>query len=74
MSDHHYEFQVKMACGGCSGAVKRVLDKTEGVKDVDIDLKAQTVKVTTAPEVSLDFVREKIGKTGKEIISSTKVD
>lgn len=63
-----------MACGGCSGAVERVLKKTEGVKEVDIDLKAQTVKVTTSSEVSFDLVREKIGKTGKEILSSTQVD
>ncbi|RPB28615.1 hypothetical protein L211DRAFT_399495 [Terfezia boudieri ATCC MYA-4762] len=74
MSEHHYEFEVKMACGGCSGAVERVLKKTEGVKEVDIDLKAQTVKVTTSSEVSFDLVREKIGKTGKEILSSTQVD
>lgn len=28
--DHHYKFNVKMTCGGCSGAVDRVLKKTEG--------------------------------------------
>lgn len=28
--DHHYKFNVKMTCGGCSGAVERVLKKTEG--------------------------------------------
>ena len=30
MADHHYEFNVKMACGGCSGAIDRVLKKTDG--------------------------------------------
>lgn len=29
-ADHHYKFNVKMTCGGCSGAVERVLKKTEG--------------------------------------------
>lgn len=28
--EHHYTFHVKMTCGGCSGAVERVLKKTEG--------------------------------------------
>jgi len=44
------------------------------VKEVTIDLKEQTVKVTAAPELSYDTVREKIHKTGKEIISGKEVD
>ncbi len=28
---HHYKFNVKMTCGGCSGAVERVLKKMEGM-------------------------------------------
>ncbi|KAF8418585.1 hypothetical protein EV426DRAFT_707712 [Tirmania nivea] len=74
MSDHHYEFNVKMTCGGCSGAIDRVLKKTDGVKEINIDLEEQTVKVTTAPECSYDTVYEKIHKTGKEIISGKQVD
>jgi len=30
MSEHNYHFDVKMTCGGCSGAIERVLKKTEG--------------------------------------------
>lgn len=31
MSDlHTYEFNVTMTCGGCSGAINRVLTKLEG--------------------------------------------
>lgn len=30
MSDHQYKFGVTMTCGGCSGAVERVLKKLEG--------------------------------------------
>ena len=29
--DHTYKFNVKMTCGGCSGAVERVLKKLEGM-------------------------------------------
>jgi len=27
---HHYKFNIQMNCGGCSGAIDRVLKKTEG--------------------------------------------
>ena len=30
MSDHTYKFNVTMSCGGCSGAINRVLGKLEG--------------------------------------------
>lgn len=30
MSEHHYKFNVKMTCSGCSGAVERVLKKLDG--------------------------------------------
>ncbi|KAI5809513.1 hypothetical protein DFH27DRAFT_149686 [Peziza echinospora] len=74
MSDHTYQFNVKMACGGCSGAIDRVLKKTDGVKTVDISLPEQSVTVITAPELSYDDVYEKIKKTGKEIISGKTVE
>ena len=28
---HHYKFDITMTCSGCSGAVERVLKKTEGL-------------------------------------------
>ena len=30
MSEHHYKFNITMTCGGCSGAVDRVLKKLDG--------------------------------------------
>lgn len=30
MADHEYKFNVSMSCGGCSGAIERVLKKLEG--------------------------------------------
>ncbi|EJU05604.1 hypothetical protein DACRYDRAFT_104090 [Dacryopinax primogenitus] len=30
MSDHTYQFNVKMHCSGCSGAVQRALGKADG--------------------------------------------
>ncbi|KAJ5490570.1 hypothetical protein LT330_008601 [Penicillium expansum] len=69
MSDHQYKFNVTMTCGGCSGAVERVLKKLEGVKTFDVSLETQTVNVTTEPTLSYDNVLEKIKKTGKTVNS-----
>ncbi|KAJ5827747.1 Heavy metal-associated domain HMA [Penicillium robsamsonii] len=69
MSDHQYKFNVTMTCGGCSGAVERVLRKLEGVKTFDVSLETQTVNVTTEPTLSYDAVLEKIKKTGKAVNS-----
>ena len=30
MSEHNYKFNVTMTCGGCSGAVERVLKRLDG--------------------------------------------
>ncbi|CAI7644929.1 hypothetical protein N7516_010725 [Penicillium verrucosum] len=69
MSDHQYKFNVTMTCGGCSGAVERVLKKLEGVKTFDVSLESQTVNVTAEPTLSYDDVLEKIKKTGKTVNS-----
>jgi len=68
-----YEFDVKMTCGGCSGAVTRALGKVEGVERFEVDLEKQTVIVhpTTA---TYDEVLEKIKKTGKEVRSGKTVN
>jgi copper chaperone len=30
MAEHNYKFNITMTCGGCSGAVERVLKKLDG--------------------------------------------
>ncbi|VVT47392.1 uncharacterized protein SAPINGB_P001688 [Magnusiomyces paraingens] len=67
MSDHVYQFNVTMSCGGCSGAVTRALNKVDGVKNVDANLDTQLVTVTTAPALSYDSVLATIKKTGKAV-------
>ncbi|KAJ5587928.1 heavy metal ion transporter [Penicillium hispanicum] len=69
MSDHQYKFNVSMSCGGCSGAVERVLKKLEGVKSFDVNLDSQTALVSTEPTVSYATVLEVIKKTGKTVNS-----
>ncbi|KAJ5808915.1 hypothetical protein N7474_010184 [Penicillium riverlandense] len=69
MSDHTYKFNVTMTCGGCSGAVERVLKKLDGVKEFDVSLESQTATVNTGPDVSYETVLEKIKKTGKTVNS-----
>ncbi|GAA5856721.1 hypothetical protein JCM8547_008807 [Rhodosporidiobolus lusitaniae] len=71
----NYKFDVKMTCGGCSGAVTRVLTKAKEngeVSSFDVSLDTQTVLVTS-PSLSLDEVKAKIAKTGKEVRSAEVV-
>ncbi|KAE8397560.1 heavy metal-associated domain-containing protein [Aspergillus pseudonomiae] len=67
MSEHQYKFNVTMSCGGCSGAVERVLKKLQGVKSFDVSLNSQTATVVTEPSVSYDIVLATIKKTGKTV-------
>lgn len=34
MADHQYKFNVAMSCGGCSGAIERVLKKLDGTSSL----------------------------------------
>ncbi|OCH94963.1 hypothetical protein OBBRIDRAFT_788704 [Obba rivulosa] len=54
-----------MTCSGCSGAVERVLKKTEGVASYDVSLEKQEVLVKGT--IPYDDLLEKIKKTGKEV-------
>ncbi|KAK0249851.1 Cytosolic copper metallochaperone [Friedmanniomyces endolithicus] len=69
MAEHNYKFNVTMTCGGCSGAVERVLKKLDGVKSFDVSLDSQTANVVTADSVDYATVLEKIKKTGKKVNS-----
>ncbi|XP_015593434.1 copper transport protein ATOX1 homolog [Cephus cinctus] len=63
MASQIYEFNVEMTCGGCSGAVEKVLDSKSGVENVRIDLPAKKVYVKST--LSSDEILSYIKKTGK---------
>ncbi|KAM3420786.1 hypothetical protein BST61_g4032 [Cercospora zeina] len=69
MAEHKYKFNVSMSCGGCSGAVERVLKKLDGVKEYNVSLETQTAEITTDDTLSYAQVLEKISKTGKKVNS-----
>ncbi|KAF1921941.1 heavy-metal-associated domain-containing protein [Ampelomyces quisqualis] len=69
MSTHTYKFNIGMSCGGCSGAVERVLKKLEGVESYKVSLETQTAEVVTAESLDYETVLEKIKKTGKKVKS-----
>lgn len=56
-----------MSCGGCSGAVDRVLKKLEGVKSYDVSLDSQTATVVAEPTLDYETVLKTIKKTGKKV-------
>jgi len=68
---HCYQFDVKMSCTGCSGAVGRALDKTPGVIKRNIDIRTQIVEVLTT--LPYDDVLATIKKTGKEVVDGKEL-
>ncbi|KAI8323580.1 hypothetical protein GQ54DRAFT_286159 [Martensiomyces pterosporus] len=54
-----------MSCSGCSGAVKRTLERVEKEENIDISLETQRVKVTT--DLPRETILETIKKTGKAV-------
>lgn len=66
MATQKFQFNVTMTCSGCSNAVNRVLQRLDGISDVDISLENQTVDVTSNG-VDFDTVFNTIAKTGKKI-------
>jgi len=58
-----------MSCGGCSGAIERVLKKLDGVKAYNVSLDTQTADVTAEESLGYETVLEKIKKTGKTVNS-----
>jgi len=67
MSQTHL-FTVEMTCGGCSGAVERILGKLKGdsVEDFSVDLAGQKVKVTSS-KLSVEEITTTLKKSGKAV-------
>lgn len=63
--------RVGMTCGGCAGAVKRILGKVEGVATVETDVEAKSVVVKHTPSASTAAMLEGLHKwadaAGKEV-------
>jgi len=57
-----------MSCGGCSGAINRVLGKLDGVKSYEVSLESQTATVVT-DILPYETVLQTIKKTGKKVNS-----
>ncbi|KAL2024125.1 hypothetical protein VTK56DRAFT_9905 [Thermocarpiscus australiensis] len=67
--EHRYNFNVSMSCGGCSGAVERVLKKLEGVKSYEVSLEKQTATIVADESLPYEKVLRTIAKTGKKVNS-----
>ncbi|KAI5864355.1 heavy metal-associated domain-containing protein [Durotheca rogersii] len=65
--EHTYTFNVAMSCGGCSGAVTRVLGKLEGVNSFTVSLEDQRAVVVAQPGLEYKTVLDTIKKTGKKV-------
>ncbi|XP_012136652.2 antioxidant 1 copper chaperone [Megachile rotundata] len=63
MASQVYEFGVEMTCQGCANAVTNVLNKKEGVNDIQVDLDTKKIFVTST--LSSDEILQTIKKSGK---------
>ncbi|XP_003490668.1 copper transport protein ATOX1 homolog [Bombus vosnesenskii] len=63
MASQVHEFNVEMTCEGCATAVTNVLNKKEGINNVQVDLQGNKVSVTSA--LPSDEILQVIKKTGK---------
>lgn len=65
------QFNVGMTCGGCSGAVTRILSKIEGVEKVDANVETKKVIVTCTEAVDeqtlLDALMNWSQSSGKSV-------
>ncbi|KAG0228260.1 Cytosolic copper metallochaperone [Actinomortierella wolfii] len=59
-----YKYDVTMSCGGCSGAITRVLKKLQGVESFDVSLENQKVIVESSSLTEAEILAA-IQKTGK---------
>lgn len=63
-----YVYDVKMTCGGCSGAIDRVLKKNiEAPNAYSVSLDTQKVIIWGPSLPPFEDITSKIAKTGKEI-------
>ena len=71
MADQKTLFNAGMTCGGCSGAVTRILTKMEGVKSVEADVATKRVIVThtaaVAPATMLEALKKWGAASGKAV-------
>lgn len=67
---YHYEYDIAMSCGGCSGAIDRVLKRLQGeennqVTEYEVSLEAQKAGING--EIDPSVLHSKLAKTKKEI-------
>ncbi len=60
-----------ISCSICSSRIKSELGSLEGIGDIDVDLKAQSVKIVYDPELRQPTeIKSTITGMGYEVISS----
>ena len=53
-------FNCEMVCGGCSGATTKILNKVEGVTNVDANIETQKITVTAEDGVDKNDLLAKL--------------
>lgn len=66
MSSTTIEFAVQMKCESCVKSIEKNLTNVDGIKNVNIDLKRNTVIVDTS--LSTEDVKRRIESTGRKVV------
>jgi copper chaperone len=66
-------FKIGMTCGGCSGAVKKILSKIEGVSEIDANLDTKLVAVTCEDSVDSAVMLAALNKWGSAANKSVEL-
>lgn len=70
-----YYYDVKMTCGGCSGAIERVLKKNIAEPNQFIvSLPSKQVLIWGPNLPDFDEITAKIKKTGKEVTNERRIE
>lgn len=68
-----YEFDVKMACGGCAAVVKKVVTSLPLVISVETSVDKQKVSVDVQGGLLYDDVKSTIIGTGKSVSGGRRI-
>ncbi|KAM0715402.1 hypothetical protein Q7P37_008900 [Cladosporium fusiforme] len=74
MAEHNYKFNITMTCGGCSGAVERVLKKLEGKSLPEQPSPVQTVVLTLLSSPGVKSFDVSLESQTANIVTDDSVD
>jgi copper chaperone len=74
MAEHNYKFDIAMSCGGCSGAVERVLKKLDGASALTIPHHSWLYHLLTQVSLGVKSYNVSLETQSAEIVAEDSLD